>query len=436
MAETRELVTMEVDRPETLLFSVTKDGTMRIGLPPRHRLDSYGCRSVDIGKLENVSHVIISPEGELFCVRAGDLYRGPLPSKKDVDWFSIARRVGRNEWNKFKILFFHPNGELHGITNDGEFYKGPQPGNENVPWIYGQATKIGAKGWDHCEAIFFDPCGILYVVNKEDKIVKAKPPTGEEYEEWLKTSSVAGGCGWLPLIHFMSFSPDGKLWSVDKRNGNIYRGTIPEDGRYVDNAELLGWDYHHFRFLYFTIDKTISNIISFEFLPENGKRVSECPEMIEERIYNNRGSTSTLKHNFTFDKTVKSSSTFSHEHGFTFGTGALITFKGGIPFISEIEGTVKIDLSTSHNWNFTETNETEVKFSSSSEVELQAGKAIRVVASLVKAELLVPYRARVRTLFGFETEIEGMWTGATLYDLMVKQEDYGKQQLQLVNQEE
>ncbi|KAM4050930.1 uncharacterized protein ACNLHF_019835 [Anomaloglossus baeobatrachus] len=409
---------------DTLLLAVENNGVIRIGLPPKKKLGGYYERSTIIGKLENASHVICSPEGELFCVRGSDLYRGPLPSKEGVDWFSMARRVGKSEWNSFKTLFFHPNGELYGTTHDGEFHKGPQPDNEKVPWMYEQATQIGASGWNQCEALFFHPDGDLYSVTTTDKIVKGKPPT--IHIEWLKTSKLVGESSWLNLTHFISFSPKGKLWSVEKWNGIIYKGFIPEDGRYIDNAENLGRDYHIFRFLAFTKDKTIRNIINFTFLPERAQRSSESAEVIEERVYDNRKSTTPLKHTFAFDKTVKSSSSFSQDHGFTVEVGASLTFKAGIPLIAETEASVHINTSTTHNWNFTETNETEVKFSSSSNVEVLSGKAIRVVASVVKAELIVPYRARVRTLFGSETEVEGTWNGAALYNLMVTQEDYNK----------
>ncbi|KAM3937023.1 uncharacterized protein RB166_003122 [Leptodactylus fuscus] len=412
----------------TLLLTVSNDGTMRIGLMPKHHQDSYYDRAVVIGKLENVSHVICSPEGEMFCVWGADLYRGPLPSTEGVDWFSKAKRVGKGVWNKFSFLFFHPNGELYGITYQGEFYKGPQPDNENIPWMYEEATQIGVTthGWATLEALCFDPNGVLYAITTDDKLVKGKPPTKQSYDEWLKTTTMLGEGGWKDLSYFMSFSSKGKLWCIDKKKGNIYKGFIPDDGRYIDNAEHLGWDYNLFRFLCFTKDKTIRNIISFDFLPEQGQRVSETPEVIEEKIYDNRESSTILKHTFMFDKTVKASSSFSHEHGFTFAVGASLTFKAGIPCISETEARVSMNLSTTNTWKFTETNETEVKFSSKSDVEVSSGKAIRVVASVVKADLIVPYRARVRTLFGAETEVTGTWNGATHYNLMVKQKDYNK----------
>ncbi|KAG8541285.1 hypothetical protein GDO81_029341, partial [Engystomops pustulosus] len=261
---------------DTVLFSITLDGTMKIGPTPKHYRDDYPAQAFNLTTLENVSHVLCSPEGELFCVRDKDLYRGPIPSKKNVDWFSMARRVGKKDWGKCRILFFHPNGELYVTTINGKFYKGPQPDNEKVSWMNKQATKIKLSG-----------------------------------------------C-------------------------------------FVDNSQHLGQNFHQFRYFCFVKDKTISNIISFQFLPEHGQRVSENPEVIEERVYKNKESSVQLKHSFTFDKTVKSSSSFAHEHGFTFEAGAEVKFKAGVPFIGEGETDLKMNLNTTHTWSFTKTNESEV----------------------------------------------------------------------------
>ncbi|XP_073416009.1 uncharacterized protein [Dendrobates tinctorius] len=414
------------ERSDLLLLSIDRFSTIRIALVPKRHLGSYYDRAKVVGTLANASHMICSPGGELFCVRGDDLYRGPIPSKEGVDWFSVAKRVGKSEWYKPKIMFFHPNGELYCTTHTGELHKGPQPDNENVPWLYEQSTEIGTKGWDQCEAAFFHPDGDLYAVPKADSIIKAKPPTKQDFSEWNKTTIMAGGSGWLKLTYFMSFLPEGKLMCVQKENGNMYSGFIAEDGTYTDNADYLGHSFNIFPFLSLTKDKTISSIINFMFLPERGHRSSESAEVIEERVYNNRKSSAPLKHTFAFDKTVKSTSTFSHEHGFSIEIGASLKFKAGVPFIAETEATVHINASTTHNWSFTETNETEERFSSSSNMEVPPGLAVRVVASVMKANLIVPYRARVRTMFGFEAEVEGTWNGATHYNLMVTQEDYNK----------
>ncbi|XP_071982539.1 uncharacterized protein [Engystomops pustulosus] len=412
---------------ETLLLAVDESGLVKVGLPPRNRLDNFYERSETVGKLDNVSRIAGSPEGELFCIRGGDLYKGPLPSDKDTDWFSAAQRVGKYDWDQIKCIFFHPAGELYAITHDGGFYKGPQPDNQHRPWRHDQAQRIGKRGWNEYLAVFFDPEGLLYVVNTQGKIYKGLPPTDEK-ATWIDTSTLIGPDDWSRFTYFVSYAPDGKLWLIDKYNGNLYRATIEEQGgtHPVIYAEYLGWNYNRFKCLSFTKDKIIQSIVSLEFLTDEGKKVSECPEVLEVKIYDNRKSSSTLKHSFMFQKTIKESSSFTHEHGFTFEIGFESTFKTGVPIIGEAETKVSMSTSTTHNWNFTKTNETEITFSSTTDVELEGGKAIKMVASVIKAEIDVPYKARARTMFGAEVEIRGMWKGVSHYHLTVNQEDYDK----------
>ncbi|XP_063315867.1 uncharacterized protein LOC134615302 [Pelobates fuscus] len=412
-----------MDTPDTLLFAV-KDYVARAGLPPKDRLDSFGARSNIVGKLNNVSKFAFNPEGVLFAVRGTELFTGAMPSNPNLDWFSTAQRVGKSDWDRFKFVFFDPNGLLYAATKNGEFYKGPAPSNENVSWLYGQATKIGTDGWNDFYALFFDPKGILYAVTKDDKLVMRSPPT-KANDEWLRSSTTIGNGGWRILTHFMAFSPEFDLWCVDSMNGNIYKGRAPtvDNTSYLKNAQNLGWDYNQYPLLSFTIDKTIQSIVSLEFLPDSGKVLSQGTEVVQSQIYVNKSST-PLKHTFSFSKTMTESSTFSQQHGFTISVGAEMSFKAGVPFIGETESKISINTSTTHTWNFSKTNETQTTFTSSTDVAVPGGHSIRMVASVTKGEMDVPYRAKIRTLFGYETSIQGTWKGVTYYNLMVSQEDY------------
>ncbi|XP_063315846.1 tachylectin-2-like [Pelobates fuscus] len=412
------------DTPDTILFAVNKSSFAKAGLPPKNIMDSFDARASTVGKLNNVTKIVFSPEGELFAVCGGDLYTGSMPSEENLDWFSKARRVGKFDWNKFKFLLFNPNGLLYAVTKDGELYKGPKPDNENVSWLYGQATKIGIRSWNRFDALFFDPKGIMYAVTDDDRLVMRSPPTGPD-DRWLDTSTTIGNKGWRILTHFMAFSPEGDLWCVDSNNGNIYKGRAPtkDDTAYIDKAEKLGWDYNTFPLLSFTIDKTLKSIVSFEFLPDSGKIISQGNEVVQSQIYNNKSSV-PLKHTFSFSKTITETSTFTHEHGFSIDIGAEISFKTGVPFIAEGGVKISVNMSTTHTWTFTETNTTQTSFSSSSDVEVPGGKSIRMVASVTKGQMDVPYRAKIRTMFGYETYIEGIWKGVNHYDLMVTQEEY------------
>ncbi|XP_069832376.1 uncharacterized protein [Dendropsophus ebraccatus] len=409
--------------PGILLLTVSKTGTVRIGLPPRNlKKDNYHARAQDFGELQQVSkvkHVLCSPEGELFCVRDGDLYRGPLPSQKDINWISDDKLVGKWEWEKFKILFFHPEGELHGTTNDGEYYHGPQPANENVPWMTSVATKRNETGWEKYEFLFFHPSAVLYKV-KNNEVPQKKGKTCLEPIMLIFTKGKGH-------YRFFSFCPDEKLWSVDNQ-GHIYSGLIPNEGSYLDNAEKIGTGYNTYRFFSFTKDKTIVSFLSFAFLPEEGKIDPDgsCEVILKKANYHTKEI--SIEETFNYSETVTETSTFSHEHGFTFSVGADLTFKAGIPSIGEISTTVKVNHSTTHKWTFTKTNQIQKLYSSSIKVSVPPNTTAQTVASVKMAKMTVPYRAKVRTLFGLETEIRGTWKGSTVCNVDVKQENVNEKE--------
>ncbi|XP_053305264.1 uncharacterized protein LOC128467612 [Spea bombifrons] len=407
---------------ETILFTVHEDDTVRAGLPPKHFKESYAERAAVLGKFQGVSKIAFSPKGDLYAVRGNDLYVGPMPSAGHEDWFSSAKRVGKVDWNDSRLLFFHPNGELYVVTTDGMLYKGPAPDNEHVSWFYGTATKIGDGGWESFDIVFFDPKGMMHAVVNDGKLLKRSPPTSV-YDEWRETSAVIGSSGWRRYAHFMAFTPDGKMWCVETDEGKIYYADPPVEGSGIYSGVNVGIGYTVFRLLAFTSDKTIQKMISFEFLPDLGKTVSQSLEIVKDETYRNSKSSVPLKHTFTFQKTMRESSSFSHDYGLTVSAGTEITFKAGIPKIAEEGIKMTVDVSTTNTWNFTKSNETEVTFSASTTVEVPGGKSIRIIASVVKAEMEVPYRAKVRTAFGYETTIEGTWRGVSHFNLTVEQED-------------
>uniref|UniRef100_A0A8C5Q1R0 Tachylectin 2 domain-containing protein n=1 Tax=Leptobrachium leishanense TaxID=445787 RepID=A0A8C5Q1R0_9ANUR len=342
---------------DALLFTV-KDHIARAGLPPRNIEDSFDATATIIGTLHNVSKIAFSPDGELFSVRGEELYRGPMPSEANQDWFSTAKRVGT-----------------------------------------------------------------LYAVI-DDKLVMRSPPT-QPLNNWLSTNTTIGNGGWRILTHFMAVSPDGDLWCVNSSNGNLYKGPIPtnDDINYLEQAEILGIGYNMYPLMSFTVDKTMENIVSCEFLLDSSKILSKSTAVVQTQTYKNNSS-NLLRHNFSFVKTLTQTSTFSLERGFTVAFGADMSFAEGIPFVDETKDKISIDLSTIHNWNFIQENEIPTSFSFSTDVEVPFGHAVCMIASVTKGEIAVPYRMVIRTLFGYQTTIYGTWRGITYYNLLVTQDDY------------
>uniref|UniRef100_A0A8C5QL90 Tachylectin 2 domain-containing protein n=1 Tax=Leptobrachium leishanense TaxID=445787 RepID=A0A8C5QL90_9ANUR len=246
---------MEVTQ-DAVLFVVTKDFLGKVGPPPKDRLDNFNARTPVVGKLNNVSKIAFNPDGELFAVRDDDLYRGPMPSDANLDWFTVARRVGKGGWNRYKFMVFDPCGVLYAATHDGQFFKGPAPTDDTVCWLSCCAIKVGTGAWNDFDSLFFDSQAILYAVSHDDRLLKRYPPTRAD-DDWYASSTTIGKAGWRSLSHFMGFSPDGDLWCVDSSNGNIYKGPAPDtaDTNYIEKAENLGHSYNMYPFLAFTSDK-------------------------------------------------------------------------------------------------------------------------------------------------------------------------------------
>uniref|UniRef100_A0A8C5Q039 Tachylectin 2 domain-containing protein n=1 Tax=Leptobrachium leishanense TaxID=445787 RepID=A0A8C5Q039_9ANUR len=410
-------------KAETILFGL-RGSEAKAGLPPNHRLDSYNSRSSIVGKISGASKIAFSPDGELYVIRGPDLYKGPMPLDAKQDWFSSAQRVGKVTWDKFKCVFFHPSGILYASTKDGEFYKGPAPTNENVSWLYGTATLIGRSKWNKFDALFFDPAGNLHGVTDEDKLVMGSPPAGPD-DDWLNTCKTIGKGGWRLHTHFITISPDNLLWCVNSSNGNIYKGPPPtsEDDNFIERAECLGWSYHEFHALCFTLDRTIQSVKSLEFITDQGKITSQSSEVMQTQVYKNRSGT-PLRHKFEVTKTVTVSSSFTKSESFSTSISMETTFKTGIPIISNNETKISMDMSTTREWSLSKDNETQITFSTSTDVEVPAGKGIRMVASVTKGEMEITYTANIVTFFGYLATIKGVWKGAFYYNLVVSQEDY------------
>ncbi|XP_073518773.1 uncharacterized protein [Phyllobates terribilis] len=303
------------------------------------------------------------------------------------------------------------------MSINGEILKGPEPDNKLT-----KAKKIGT--WSQFDAMFFDPAGALYAVSHDGELYKGEPPTGED-SSWM-TSSTRIGQDW-DICQSMCFSPDGKLWCIDKKNGFLYSGDPPAPGdsgsRYLERAQYLGSGYDDLIYFAFVQDKVIQEILSIEFLPDMRGNVSSVPVVLKEKIYDNRDGRRTLRSIFLIQKTITESSSFIQEpSGFTFGPD--LTVQCAVPYFSVDSGNISLNMSSGHKWNFMKTNDQEVSFSSSKDVELEAGRAIRMSASVMKAEINVRYKAAARTLLGSEVEISGVWKGVSHYNLVITQEKY------------
>ncbi|CAH2299215.1 Hypothetical predicted protein [Pelobates cultripes] len=407
---------------DDILFVVTrKEYTTGVGLPPSNKDDHYMLRSTPVGKLMNAIKIFFSPKGDLFAVRGGDLFKGPVPSEQGLNWFETAKRVGKVDWGNFKFTLFDPHGILYAVTSKGDLYRGPAPTNENVPWLYHQANKIGCGVWNSLKALFFDPEGVLYAVKSDGHLVKGSPP-GFPGDDWLSTCIPVGNENWSNLSRFIGFSPAGDLWCVDDSTGRLLKwgpGSMARSAYAHIEAEPMGQGFTSCLFFAFTADKIIHSIESFEFLTASSKIVSQKSMTLNVQTYINSGD-EALSHKLSFSKTIADLSTFSQDHGFTVKAGAEITFSAGIPCIDDSDE-IALNTSVAHTWDFTKTNEIQNTFPVNIDVIVRPHSRMRVVASVMEAVLEVPYSATIHTMFGSEATIKGMWKGVTHYNLTIAQ---------------
>ncbi|XP_068122375.1 uncharacterized protein [Hyperolius riggenbachi] len=397
-----------------LLFALFNSEIL-VGLPPSNPSDNFHARSMKLGRMDDAGLVAYSPDGLLYVVRGADLYRGPVPASFKQNWFDEAQQVGKNNWDQFKSIFFHPNGHLYAVTSFGEFYEGPPPTNKLEPW---KTNKIGDNSWETFSALFFDGNGILYAAD-ESQLLKQEPPTSAD-EPWTQTSDNIGSGNWSSLSHFMAFDPDGNLWCVSKEGGRMYMGRPPmmtTVNTWIQGVKSLGVDYHNYAALMFIQDRTIT---SLEFLADRGKVLLASNEVVAERVYNNKGSSIDLETTYVVKKTYEVTSSFSLDDNFIFDAGAVAVVKGAVPVITSRSKEFGIDRSTTYTWDLTKTNTHKVEMSEPFPSRVPPRKAVKEMFVVQKAVVEVPFHANVTTHFNFTTTISGVWKGACYFDLHVE----------------
>ncbi|CAH2299199.1 tachylectin-2 isoform X3 [Pelobates cultripes] len=402
---------------------VTRLFVARVGIPPANQTDSYIQRAAPVGKLLFTSRIFFHPGGDLFAIRGNDLYRGPMPSEQGQEWFDVAKKVGTDDWGSFKFTLFDPNGDMYAVTDNGDLYRGPAPTDENSSWLIREAIKLGSGEWNTVKSLYFDAQGTLFAVIPNGQLVKRNPPTNLQ-DDYFATAIPVGNENWLQYTPFIAFSPDGSLWSITEPLGNLYKWS-PEakDSNFPHkDAEYMGSGYNLGLFYAFTVDKSVSSIESLAFLPADGKIVSKDPMMLKSQTYTNSGET-PLKHRFRVSETVKATSTFSQKGGYTYKVGAKVTVEAGMPFIDEQYGEISIKPVTSLIWNLAETNEIQIPFSSTTDVTVPPHTTICVVASVTKVVMEVPFSAKVTTILGYQTTVNGMWKGEGHYGMSVSQDN-------------
>ena len=86
------------------------------------------------------------------------MIKGPPPKYANDAWDERAATIGTIEWNRYKFVFFGPDGDLYAMDRAlGTLYKAPPPTDGSDGWIT-SATQIGKDGFGkNFNFLFFGP---------------------------------------------------------------------------------------------------------------------------------------------------------------------------------------------------------------------------------------------------------------------------------------
>ena len=170
---------------------------------------------------------------------------------------------------------------------------------------------------------------------------------------------------------------------------------------------------------FFHAEFRVAHICTLNFDIDEGDILSETPQFLKMETYDNRASRVDLNSNFEVSMEVAELSSFTHTHSLTIGADTTISAR--LPFF----GGSDITLSTSFMTEVSLTTETTrtTSYSTSSAVSVPAGEGIVKEALVQRANLDVPWTARVINGLGAVLTIGGQWRGVNTYNFRVTQRD-------------
>lgn len=161
-------------------------------------------------------------------------------------------------------------------------------------------------------------------------------------------------------------------------------------------------------------------VCSLDFDIPQGEILETNPEVLLMGTYDNSNSDTTLQAKFVVSESVTETSRFEHSHSITISVSA--TFSTGLPLVSS--GEITLSSSVTSGVSFSEETSVTTTYSHTSEVDVPPYTRLIMEAAITRAELSVPWTARVRNGIGTLTTISGTWYGVTTYDLKITQYNY------------
>ena len=206
-----------------------------------------------------------------------------------------------------------------------------------------------------------------------------------------------------------------------------YAGGITQDANHNGitvacyNAEFSNDVYTIRSSAFYQAEFRVAHICTLSFDIDEGDILSETPQFLKMETYDNRASRVDLNSNFEVSMEVAQVSSFTHAHSLTIGADTTISAR--LPFFGGTDITISTHFSTEVSLT-TETMKT-TSYSTSSEVSVPAGKGIVKEALVQRANLDVPWTARIINGLGAVSNIGGQWRGVNTYNFRVTQRDIG-----------
>lgn len=171
----------------------------------------------------------------------------------------------------------------------------------------------------------------------------------------------------------------------------------------------------------------VSSILSFTWSLDQAKIAATKPEVLWQQTFDNSQSDIPLQNTFHLQQTTTQESSFTYDMGLKFSEKA--TFSTGIPFVAS--GHVELSSEQSFSWTWNKKNTQTTGWTNDSPVNVPPRKKLQVIAQVSRSDMDIPYYATVRSDSGNIMNIQGVWSGTSVYNLEVKQIELGQEELEV-----
>ena len=173
---------------------------------------------------------------------------------------------------------------------------------------------------------------------------------------------------------------------------------------------------------FFVEENRVDLVCSLDFDVNQGKILGQMPQYLKIEMYDNIASSVPLRTNFQLSQQITEKSSFTHSHKFMIGISSTLSVTANLPSVS-VGGSLTVSTSLTSGISLTKETTKTTSYTTESPVEVPAGKGIMVEAVVQKANLDVPWNAKIINGLGAAATIGGQWKGVTTFNFRVTQED-------------